>query len=486
MPGVKVTTNVRSGPSAGAQPPSGQFFLAGVFERGSVTSAVRVRSIAELNRYFGNSTTYSAGYDQAITFFNEGGNQAYIARVVGSGAETGTLSLVDRAETPLATLTVSAANPGAWSNNLTVEISDGPTTGTYRMTLRLNGAIVEDYNNLTSPDDAVLKFNGSPYVNVVNAGSESAAPDNNPVVQAATSLSAGDDDRGTITSDSYIAALDLFAPAYGDGAVAIPGQTGSAIFNALINHAQTNNRIALLASARGASVANLQSDVAALNSEYAGIFAPWVVIPGSSAISNKAISPEGYVAAVRSRAHTQVGPWRAPAGQFAMAQYVLDVDQSFDSYDADLLDDSRVSVIRNVNGSVRLYGWRSTSTDTDNWAYLKDRDTVNRIEIASQSALEQYVFEVIDGQGRLQAAINATLVGILDPMAQAGGLFAIYDADGNETDPGYIIDTSSSINPLSSLALGTINATVAVRISPTGALINLVITKVGLLSALTA
>lgn len=486
MPGVNVTTNVRSGPSAGAQPPSGQFFLVGVFERGSVTDAVRVRSIAELNRYFGSSNTYGVGYDQAATFFNEGGNQAYIARVVGSAAETGTLSLVDRAATPVATLTVNAANPGAWSNNLTVEISDGPTTGTFRMTLRLNGAIVEDYNNLTSPDDAVLKFTGSPYVTVVNAGSTTAAPNNNPVVQAATSVGAGDDDRASITSNDYIAALDKFVPSFGDGAVAIPGQTGAAIFDALINHAETNNRIALLASARGASVANLQSDVASLNSEYAGLFAPWVIIPGASAITNKAISPEGYVAAVRARAHAQVGPWRAPAGQFAMATYVLDVDQAFNSYDADLLDDSRVSVIRNVNGSVRLYGWRSTSTDTDDWAYLKDRDTINRIVVASEGALEQYVFEVIDGQGRLQQAINATLVGILDPMAQAGGLFAIYDAEGNETDPGYIIDTSSSINPLSSLAQGQVNATIAARISPTGALVNLVITKVGLLAALNA
>src|SRR3954447_21356034 len=138
MPGVNVTTNVRSGPSAGAQPPSGQFFLVGVFERGSTTEATRVRSVAELNRYFGNTTTYSAGYDQAYTFFSEGGEQAYIARVVGDAATTGTLSLVDRAVTPLATLTVNAANAGAWSNNLTVEIDDGPTTSTFRMTLRLN------------------------------------------------------------------------------------------------------------------------------------------------------------------------------------------------------------------------------------------------------------------------------------------------------------------------------------------------------------
>lgn len=486
MPGVNVSTNVRSGPSAGAQPPSGQLFLAGVFERGSVTTAVRVRSVAELQLYFGNSTTYSTGYDQAYTFFSEGGDQAYIARVAGSAATIGTLSLVDSAVTPLATLTVNAANPGAWSQNLTVEISAGPTPETFRMTLRLNGAIVEDYNNLTSPDDAVLKFQGSPYVDVINAGSTSDPSEINPKVAAPTSLSAGTDDRATLTSTDYVNALSMFASSYGDGAVAIPGQTGSVIFNALIDHAKANNRIALLASARGASVANLQSDVASLNSEYAGLFAPWVVIPGTNSLNNKAISPEGYVAAMRARGHDLFGPWRAPAGDFAKARYVIDVDQNFNSLDSNLLDDSRVSVIRRIKDTVRLYGWRSTSTNTDAWAYLKDRDTINRIVNASQDGLEPFVFEPIDGQGRLQQAVNGALVGILDPMAQAGGLYAIFDADGNEIDPGYVVDTSSAINPLSSLATGTINATIAVRISPTGALINLVITKVGLLSSLTA
>jgi phage tail sheath protein FI len=487
MPGVNVTTNVRSGPSAGAQPPSGQFFLVGVFERGSTTEAVRVRSVAELNRYFGTSQTYSAGYDQAVTFFNEGGNQAIIARVVGDDAEVGTLQLMDNnADTPAATLTVNAANPGAWSNNLTVQISAGPTANTYRMTVRLNGAIVEDYNNLTSPDDAVIRFSGSPYVEVVNAGSTSTAPANNPKIIAATAVAAGDDDRASLTADDYIAALDRFSPAYGDGAVAIPGQTGSSVFTALINHAKNNNRIALLASARGASVANLQADVASLNSEYAGLFAPWVLIPGANAITPKAISPEGYVAAVRARAHAQVGPWRSPAGAFAQANYVLDVDQAFDTLNANLLDDSRVSVIRQIQNSVRLYGWRSLSTDTDNWAMLKDRDTLNRLVVDANDRLEEYVFSVIDGQGILQSKINAELVGMLDPISQAGGLFAQYDNDGNEIDPGYVVDTSSTINPLSTLSQGIVNATIAVRISPTGSLINLVITKAGLLTSLVA
>lgn len=487
MPGVNVTTNVNSGPSAGVNPPSGQFFMVGLFERGSVTEAVRVGSIAELNTNFGGSTAYSSGYDQAVTFFQEGGNQMYIARVVGSGQTTGTLSLVDQnSTTPVATLTVNAANPGDWSNQLSVQVTAGPTPNTYRMTVFLNGAVVEDYNNLATPADAVLRFTGSPYVSVANVGSQTAAPLNNPKPIAATSLSAGNSDLNTVVASTYVNALSLFATSYGDGAVAIPGQNGATIYNALITHAEANNRIALLSAAMGESLGNLQADVASLNSEYAGLFAPWVQIPGSSATTSKTISPEGYVAACRARAHAQVGPWRSPAGAFAKATYVLDVDQDFSTSDANLLDDSRVSVIRSIKNSVRLYGWRSLSTDTDDWAFLKDRDTINRLVVGSNDLLEDYVFDVIDGQGILQSQVNAALVGLLDPMAQAGGLFAIFDDQGNEIDPGYVVDTSSSINPLSTLAQGILNATIAVRISPTGATINLVITKAGLLVSLTS
>lgn len=483
MPGIKVTTTVQSGANTPLQPASGQLFLVGQFERGDVTQPVRLRNSNDVAKYFGNRVTYSDTYDQLVTFFAEGGEQAYAVRVVGTTPTIGTLTLQDRAGTPAATLKVDARNPGAWSSQLAVQVSNGPVSNTFRITITLAGNIVEDYNGLTSPADAVAKFANSVYVKVTSLGSATTAPNNNPAVLSATALTAGTDDRGTIVASNYIAALAMFNSDYGDGAVAVPGQTGSTIWNALIAHAETFNRIALLAGAKGDTSSTLLTNAASLDSENAGLFTPWVVVP-TDGNQTRTISPEGYVAAMRARAHRQVGPWRAPAGTIAIATYVTDVDQTFTSTQAEDLDGGKVNVIRKFASTVRLYGWRSLSIDPENWAYLKERDLVNRLVYESQARLEKFVFETIDPLGHLLSLVNAELVGMVDPIAKDYGLFAKYDDEGNEIDPGYLINTGTDLNPPSSLVQNRINATLSVRPSPVGAMVNLVITKVGLLGGL--
>lgn len=482
MPGVFVSTNVLSGPSNGLAEPSGQLFLVGQFERGDTTKAVKIKGLSELSRNFGSRTTFSAAYDQLVTFFSEGGGQAYVTRVVGTSPVVGTLSLNDRNDTPDTTLRVDATSAGAWSGNLTVEVRDAAAPNGYRIIVRLAGEVVEDFTNLFTPDDAVSRFSNSAYIRVTNLGSETTAPDNIPDVIAPTALSAGSDDRATIVAANYVSALNRFTPELGDGAVAIPGQSTDPVWSALITHAKANNRVALLAAPKGETSNNLQSAAATLNSEFAGLFAPWVVIPDGSN-GTLTISPEGYVAAVRARAHNLVGPWRTPAGAAAISNFVLDVDQNFTADVANDLDQAKVSIIRKFGSSVRLYGWRSLSNDSNNWFFLKDRDLLNYITVRAQAALEKYVFETIDANGHLFSAINAEVVGLVDPIAQAGGLFAIYDDDGNQKDPGYIVNTSNDINTLATLSQNTANVDLAVRISPSAALINLTVFKVNLLAA---
>src|ERR1044071_6868297 len=104
MPGVIVTTNVRSGPSQSTVPSSGQFFMVGVFERGVTGVPVSVRNLPELQRNFGGQTSFSDSWNHAATFLGEGGNQLWVVRVAGPAAAVGTLTLQDRNGTPAPTL----------------------------------------------------------------------------------------------------------------------------------------------------------------------------------------------------------------------------------------------------------------------------------------------------------------------------------------------------------------------------------------------
>lgn len=485
MPGVSVRTGTISGPSAPARAPSSTYFVSGLTERGPVDKPTRVFSFAAFAALYGARPSFGTLWDDVKTFFEEGGTQAYVQRVVGPAATLGAIAapLQDRNATPDDTLNVTAANPGAWSTRVSVKVLDGATAATFRFQVLLDGVVVEDYSALPSPQAAVSKINAqSAYVRLADAGSASTAPANNPVAVGPVALTAGADDRASVVTLTYTTSLTKFTKGLGDGAVALPG-IGSSVHAALIAHADANNRIAILAGARGDDKATMSSYAASLDAKRAGYFAPWVQIRDDFG-GVRAISPEGYIAACRARAHELVGPWRPAAGENGKARFVLAPDQEFTPADADELDSAKVNIVRTLAGATRLYGWRSLSADTDNWAMLTGADVINRIVVEAESQLEPYVFGVIDSSGHLLSAIAGTLTGIVIPMANAGGLFAARDALGDQVDPGYRVNTSDSVNPVNSLALNQVFAEVAVRVSPTAAMVNLLVSKAGVTAAL--
>ena len=483
MPGVSVTTTVRSGPASPLRAPSGQFFIVGLTERGLTNKAVEVRGMADVDSLLGARVSYGSAYDQLKCFFDEGGERAYVARVVGPAASVGTLTLTDRNGSPAATLRVDAASAGSWSSGLKVEVRNGSLSNTFRIIATIGTTVVEDINNIANPAEAVQKFSESSFIRVTDLGSATAVPDNIPAVITATSLSSGADDRASVTSTHYTNALALFTKDLGDGAVSIPGQNVTAIWTGITNHCITNNRIGLLAAVSTATINDLLTRAAEIDSEYSGLFAPWVKVPdGAGGV--RTISPEGYVAACRSRAHNQNGPWQVPAGQIAVSRSVTDVAVRYTNDEANQLNDGRVSVTRYIANTIRLYGWRSLSRDANNWLYLKDRDMLNYLVVRAEALLEPYVFQPIDQKGQLLSAINGQLVGMMIPIAKANGVYPRLDSTGKVVDEGYQVDTGSSVNTQTSLANNEIRARLQVRVAPTGELISLNIVKVNLSSGM--
>lgn len=474
MPGVNIRTATRSGPVNPTVPASGRYFVVGQFERGPVGVARLVRSLAELEVIYGGRVAYGSAYDDLRVFFEEGGTEAYVSRVVGAAATKGTLTLSDDAAA--ATLRVDAVSAGAWSAGVTVAVQAGTLPGTYRLVV--DGPLVGDtetYDNLTTVADGVAALTASAYVRGVDLGA------GQPVPADAAALSAGSDDRAAITAALMGNGLDVFGPEYGPGAAAIPGYPAGLVGTKLLAHAKGHRRLALLATAVGASVADANNAADALiapDAEYGGLFYPWVRVPVEGG-ATKLVSPEGYVAAMRARAHLAVGPWRAPAGEIAVARFVTGVETELTRAQGDTLDEGHVSAIRTIAGTTRLYGWRSLSTDADNYALLVGRDVLNTVAHEAERRLERFVFRTIDGKGQLLASVAAELVGLLDPMRVAGGLYE-REVDGAQVDPGYSVDVGPTVNTDAVLNANKIAAVVALRVSPVGSLIDVTIVKAGL------
>ena len=127
-PGVEISL-VEVAPARTPPTATGVFFAVGPASQGDNTQAVLVRSMAEFEDKFGVRVTYSYLWDAMDCFYKEGGNQAYIARVVGPAPVVATVTLKDGTNNP--TLQVNANSPGAWGNNLRVAVLQGSVGGTF-------------------------------------------------------------------------------------------------------------------------------------------------------------------------------------------------------------------------------------------------------------------------------------------------------------------------------------------------------------------
>ncbi|ALY09344.1 tail sheath [Arthrobacter phage Jawnski] len=478
--GVEVTTSLRSGPSnPGVQ--SGRFHVAGLTAKGPTGKGVIVRSLAQYLATFGDRTSFSSAmFDTARLFFEEGGSELVVSRVVGPAATKGTLTLKDTLA--VNTLKIDAINPGASSSAMTVEVK--ASGGTFELIISEGSTVVSRFAGMTSPADVVSAAATNPYVKVTSMGSVSAAPANNPAVLAPTALSAGADDRAAVTAAVVVSTLDNAGTLAEGGAVAAPGYTVATIGALLATHAKTYNKIAILSPGVGTTQAEAVAAGAALTpsvaNEAAGIFWPSVVIPDGS--GTRAIGPEGYVAAVRAKAHRDVGFWKVPAGDTARMRWALGTDVQLDVAGNNLLANSYVNGIVTTGTNARLYGYASLAADRDNLGMLTARDALNNLRLQVSAALEPFVFAVLDGRRHLLSQVEGAVVGVVDPISKRNGFYAL-TVDGEEVDPGYRVVVDESINTVTAASENKVLVSVTVRLSPTAQLIQAEIIKVPLAAA---
>ena len=490
--GVDVTTAVRSGPTGATGDEAATYFVAGQTELGPIDKPVALYSLADYIAVFGQRVTYGALYDDLRTHFEEHGVRAVVARTVGAGATFGTLILKDQATvTALNTLQITAAFPGARSTGVTVQILAGSTAALFTIAVFLDGVQKESYTDLASPADAANQTQKSWFIRCTDLGSATAAPLNNPAPIAQTALSAGNDDRASITAATHVASLARFGETaidrtgqlvlLGAGIVAIPGQPATAVMPGIAAHCKLRSREALASNPVGTSQATALANTASIISaigvtgglEYcAGIVFPGIRIPDVGNVI-RTITAEGYVAAGRARAILEAGPERSAIGKISEADFVIEPEVLLDRTTANSLDQAHLIPIRSVRGTVRVYGWRSLSSDP-NYKLVKHRDLLNAIQIDATNLLEDLVGSTIDGSGHLSSKVQAAMIGLLDPIAKRGGLYPL------NGDPGYSVDVSGAINTLATAANDVEAVVIGVRIAETAEQILLTIVKAAL------
>jgi len=328
MPGINVTTAVRTGPVGIGDIVAGQWFVAGETERGDLAVPTLCRSFSDYVKYYGD---YQAGnlYQYVKTYFDEGGTRCYVQRVLGASSTTATKNLADGSSDD--TITFTAKNAGQWGNKLSVQVVAADVAG-FRVKIYLNDVLLLTTRDCTDVTDCVNLINSTTSVNHLIVAANDTDSTSNPAVVAKTALAGGANGTNPATDAEAVTALGLLSASYKSGAVSLPGRTGTTAFDGLVAHAQAYNRIAICAFGSTQTAAQAKTAASAYYSNagasHMGFYFPHIKVPSPSAselaslneagsaveptplTSTVTIDPTGYVAAARTRAiEAAGGPW---------------------------------------------------------------------------------------------------------------------------------------------------------------------------------
>ncbi|MEZ4235546.1 MAG: phage tail sheath subtilisin-like domain-containing protein [Myxococcota bacterium] len=185
--------------------------------------------------------------------------------------------------------------------------------------------------------------------------------------------------------------------------VAAPGHTeydAAGIRAALITHVERRglDRVALLESARGATVSDVRDARASVDSKYAAMYFPWIVVSNPLATAANAsepkellVPPSGAVAGLFARSDNDNGVWKSPANE--VVQGALRFERAVSFGESEVLNPLGVNCLRYFPGrGHRVWGARTISSDPE-WKYLSVRRYFNYLEASIERGTQWAVFE---------------------------------------------------------------------------------------------
>lgn len=433
---------------------TGTWFVDGTTDRGPANTATLIQSMDQFVTVFGARQSYSVLYDALELFFREGGNRAYVSRVVGPSATIGTHNLLDT--NSAVSLTVNAIGPGAWSSGYKVAVVAGSGSNFQIQVSDSSNVVLEQSPDLPDQGSAIAWSRNSNYIRIVLGATAL-----NPVVAALAAISSGNDDRGSITDTEWATALAAFAVTLGPGQVSHPGRATSTAYGQIKTHAEANNRVGLIDLANSGTESTVASSAASVSSRFVAGFAPWAVIPGLTTGTTRTVPPCALIAGLVAKNDPALGTDAPAAGANGQSAYVIDLSQNdWNDTDRTALNTAGANVIRRMFGGIRVYGWRSLTNPVTDASWIDFGNARLYMQLAGEfdAIGENYIFNELNN-----ATINlfhADLAGTLLAHYAAGDLY------GDTPDQAFAVDTSATVNTPTTLANNELHAAVRVRMSP--------------------
>jgi hypothetical protein len=385
--------------------------FAGWAPRGPIDRAQLVLNWQDYERQFGGLHKDSyLGY-AVNQFFANGGSQAYIIRLVGSGNLTANVTLNGK-------LKVDGKNPGVWAEAYTVQ-STLSAFDSARFSLTVTetatSAVVEKFVNLSMDEDD-SRFAPSLITDqseILKASKVSAASNDTPPSNTTAALTGGN--NGTLllpnagnfetvmtasgAGINLLDRVDLF------NILCVPGETNPTKVAELETFCKDRRAFLIVDCAENATFSTLQSGPNATltgsNSINAAFYFPWVNAPDPLMEGrSRAFPPCGLVAGIFARTDSQRGVWKAPAGTEASLSGINSLGFSLSDAEQGFLNPKGINVLRNfpVYGPV-VWGARTLAGNDERgseWKYVPVRRLALFLEESLYRGTQWVVFEPND------------------------------------------------------------------------------------------
>lgn len=511
-PGVYVSEALLPAPIASTGTANAAGVALGAFAKGP-ESATLVTSWYDFSKKFGGySTSFPATFGVA-QFFQNGGSELYVRRVLGSDAAAAHANLPSTT-TNVNVGTVTAKNRGADGNNLRVQVTQVNSSNLYNITVTeevltanlgtadtdgSDDVIVETFTNVvfddvTSSDYAETVVNSSSTYIILALNSSVTDPPATQSLSSVIPLTSGDDGTaptaanfsallptdGSSELDAISRPLVIFAPEFYakrviDGDSASTAKTALAtVHNAMIGWAQGGNGFAVLDTPDGLTVANAIAYISGLtSSSYAAAYYPnyYITDPLSRTRGNlRKVGPAGAAAGLYLNSDKVRGPFKAPAGTDTKVQTAVSLERAFTPADLDSLNTgvyvngssetvygTPVNAVRNIPGAgIVVMGARTLKQDGTANRYVNTRRSLIYIKKQLELITQFAVFQ--NNDYRLWNQLTNTVSVFLNEYRNQGGL------RGTSPAEAYYVKVDAENNTASSIAAGQVNIEVGVAL----------------------
>ena len=482
--GVYLTETLLPAPLAQGVATSAAGAIAAPFAQGPEI-VTRVQSWTEFTSKFGGySTTFPAVFGVA-QFFNNGGRELYVKRILHSDAAAATVDVETSGNVVVATFT--AKNRGADGNNLRINVKAGSVSSTYTVEVYKEGVsgdvLLERYENLVFGDSTSSSYAGTVINNTAASVIKVSNLASGTPVLAVYPLTGGSDGSAVVGGDytSYAStsasvwnefsslnrALVMFIPNIND----ILASGVVSVINDAIAWAASNNGFFVAETPAGETVdAAITYSQGLTASSHTAVYYPHTYISdpvgrGSGAI--RLVGPSAAVAGLYLATDATKSVSKAPAGLNFPLTGVISLERAFTSTELDNLNlglpsagtgsVAPVNAIRQIPGAgVVVMGARTLLQDGTANRYVNMRRSLIYIEQNLKSIAQIALFE--NNDERLWSRITNAFTSFLNDYRNQGGL-----RGGTPAQAFYVLCDATN-NTASSIQNGIVNIQVGVAL----------------------